>query len=329
MRLSTFISTTVSLSSSAFLIMGCSIHPLPEDVARDNTYDIVQKIRCEGREALDNISVRLLRQVPDQQTRDFAEQVANGELTVIDLFFNEKYRRRLKLDESTKALFLAYTLSAVTFDFQFLISEQNKGTAIVNARLPVTSGTFLLGGNLGAQLDRKSTRKFQVTNSFYELHKLDRARCANITTQIGNIIYPITGKIGLEEVFDTFIRLDASIGVTNEAPNKFTDTLTFTTKVNGDVTPKITLNPLPVHSLRLADASATLSSFREDQHQVAIAIAKATALTENDWKALLALDQRILNKARLDAKLKSIVIANDRRVEDLFIIPRDRINIVQ
>jgi hypothetical protein len=43
------------VSIGAFLLVGCAIHPLPENVTRDTTYDIVQKIR-EGREALDYLA---------------------------------------------------------------------------------------------------------------------------------------------------------------------------------------------------------------------------------------------------------------------------------
>src|SRR5947207_14615078 len=32
---------------------GCSIHPLPDDVTRDSTVDIVKKIRCETKKAVE------------------------------------------------------------------------------------------------------------------------------------------------------------------------------------------------------------------------------------------------------------------------------------
>lgn len=34
------------------LLIGCSIHPLPDDVSRKTTYDIVEKIRCEAKAAV-------------------------------------------------------------------------------------------------------------------------------------------------------------------------------------------------------------------------------------------------------------------------------------
>ena len=35
------------------LLIGCSIHPLPDDVSRKTTYDIVEKIRCEAKAAVE------------------------------------------------------------------------------------------------------------------------------------------------------------------------------------------------------------------------------------------------------------------------------------
>lgn len=34
-------------------LIGCSIHPIPDDVSRSTTYDIVQKIRCEAKAAVE------------------------------------------------------------------------------------------------------------------------------------------------------------------------------------------------------------------------------------------------------------------------------------
>jgi hypothetical protein len=319
--------STALVSICAFLLAGCAIHPLPENVTRDTTYDIVQKIRCEGREALDNISLRLLRKFTDRRTLDLADRIEAGELTTAEVLLNPKYRRNLVLDKETWDLFLAYTLSAVTFDFDFQISEDNNNQANANFTAPVTNGTFTLGANAGADLNRKSERKFEITNSFAELHTLDRGYCENIAARIGNIVYPITGKIGLEEVFETFVNLDSRIGVTPPAPAQgFSDKLTFLTTLSAGATPKIALTPIPDSRFRLADASATLSATRTDQHEVTIAIAKGALLTP---AAIALLDQRVLNKGRLDAKSKSKDIADQRRMEDIFIIPRNKAIIIR
>ncbi len=42
------------------LLIGCSIHPLPDDVSRKSTYDIVDKIRCEAKAAVDKHATELI-----------------------------------------------------------------------------------------------------------------------------------------------------------------------------------------------------------------------------------------------------------------------------
>jgi hypothetical protein len=42
------------------LMIGCSIHPLPDDISRKSTYDIVDKIRCEAKAAVDQYATELI-----------------------------------------------------------------------------------------------------------------------------------------------------------------------------------------------------------------------------------------------------------------------------
>src|SRR5215468_5034307 len=39
---------------ASLALIGCAIHPLPEDVSRKATYDIVDKIRCEAKAAVED-----------------------------------------------------------------------------------------------------------------------------------------------------------------------------------------------------------------------------------------------------------------------------------
>jgi hypothetical protein len=42
------------------LLIGCSVHPLPDDISRKSTYDIVDKIRCEAKAAVDQHATELI-----------------------------------------------------------------------------------------------------------------------------------------------------------------------------------------------------------------------------------------------------------------------------
>ena len=44
---------TLAVLGLSSLLIGCSIHPLPDDVSRKTTYDIVEKIRCEAKAAVE------------------------------------------------------------------------------------------------------------------------------------------------------------------------------------------------------------------------------------------------------------------------------------
>jgi hypothetical protein len=310
--------SAVLVCSFALLLASCAIHPLPEDVTRNTTFDIVRKIRCEGLEALDNISIRLLRTSTYPPLLEAADRIAAGELRVVDFMSNPKYRAIVQhLDPSVQWLFEAYTLTAVTFDFEFMITEDNNNQVVADFGMLLTRGLFSIGGaNAGAKFDRQTDRRFQVTNSFFELHLLDHAECGSISAKIGNLIYPITGKIGLEEVFDTFVKLDSGVTLVSTTTSRFSDTLTFTTTLSAGVAPKITLNPGPVNQLRLSDATVTLTETRTDVHKVAVSLAKGALI-------------KSLDQARLEAKKASKIVADQRRMEDFFILPRDKVIVVQ
>ena len=51
---------------------------------------------------------------------------------------------------------------------------------------------------------------------------------------------------------------------------QFTDKIVFTTRINAGLTPKLELNPTPVHKLTL---NGELSASREDIHEVIVDIA--------------------------------------------------------
>ena len=46
------------VATLACALTGCSIHPLPDDVSRSSTFDIVERIRCEVHEGLQSLPLR-------------------------------------------------------------------------------------------------------------------------------------------------------------------------------------------------------------------------------------------------------------------------------
>jgi hypothetical protein len=63
-----------------YLLGGCAIHPQPKDVTGISTFDIVQQIRCETRQAVIHLALEWLtstsKQV-DAPSRELGLQIAN------------------------------------------------------------------------------------------------------------------------------------------------------------------------------------------------------------------------------------------------------------
>lgn len=271
----------ISIVVCAVSITGCATHPLPKQVTRDTTLSIVEKIHCEAREALDNISIALLRRSDQPATLRFADRIENGTMFVRDF---EKVEYGRLLDPRVIGELQVFTLSSVVFDFRFDITVTNDNSITANFLRPILQplGSFTLGLNAGKKLMRQNERKFQIGTTFYLLHqeRFDAENCSDIVARHRHIIYPITGKIGLEEVFDTFVGLSGlsgGLGTGNDPQNKtkkFIDKLTFTTTLNAKATPKLTLTPISDPRFRLADISGSFESKRSDIHEVSISVAK-------------------------------------------------------
>ena len=84
-----------------------------------------------------------------------------------------------------------------------------------------------------------------------------------------NWTYPITGRIGLDEVVRTYFVLDRG----GTELRSFSDQLSFTTTIGGSIKPSVELNPL-AGQLRLTEASGSLVANRTDVHKVRIVIAQ-------------------------------------------------------
>jgi hypothetical protein len=322
-----FVGLTLSLTA-------CAIHPLPDDVTRESTYHIVQKIRCEAREALTKLAVRALRESHQPSTLDLAQQIEDGRLRVTEIF--EKPHLQTLVDRQVHNNFDIFALSAVALAFTFTITEGNNNTANATFKMPFTNGLFQLTADAGGKLDRVAERKLEANHTFLELYELtDPAVCAKIAAGGGNFIYPITGKIGLEEVFETFYLMNRPYNPALKSPDDeafknhragrdvkdFSDELKFTTKFNMGATPSITLDPVP-QKFRLTSASLTSSALREDLHKVVISVDigdPVTSLMDARGRAGL----RALNAAAQGAKRQASRRVKELRMENFISTVRD------
>lgn len=307
----TIVSRLAFALSAGLLVGACSIHPLPEDTTRHTTIEIVQKIRCEARDALDQITVELMRESRDPLTISIANEIEAGRLTAVEAF-ERNYKR---LDRNIVELANLFTTSAVGFGFTFTMTENDDVDGAANFRLPTPASVFTLGFDGWKKLKRSNARKFNMATTFFDLHgEVKREDCVQISAKSGNFVYPISGQIGLSEVFRTFMRLHLikglSIAEVKTDTDRFSDTLTFTTDVKAGVHPKITLTPGPLRSFRLSDVSVNVNVGRIDEHKVIVSLARGARFTS-------------FAEARAEAKKRALMIINDVRTEDFFVRQND------
>ena len=226
------------------LLGGCTIHPLPEDVARDTTVLIVQKIRCEARDAV--LAVQKSWSEPyGSYRRDSANFVA------------------------------AFGATAIGYEFNLDMIEQATSGATLNLDNPFSNGNRRLG--VGTALDRKreNTRVFRIADSFAGLLvDLTAEDCRFKSGTRPNFIYPITGTVGLREMIDTFVTLyrDANLAppTATESPS-LADTIEFETVISGSLNPSIQLSKV-THGVGLTDFSIGHAATRKDNHKLFVAL---------------------------------------------------------
>lgn len=254
----------ILLSCCAFAFGGCSIHPLPDDVTRLATRQIVHHIRCEARTAIKHAIMDYLRKV---ERTDFLNRLATNQLP-----FQELDQHLYELPAKVRANIVKYERAAITYDFTFDITEQNTVAAEVDFVNLLSHGTFAMPSKGINDLQRQTVRLFRVNDNFGELIRLDSC------TEDGspeNLMYPVSGTIGLGEMIETFVDLNEYQRLTGtkdtDTVPTMTDTFNFQTTISGSVAPQVTLTPLN-HLFRVSGASLTASALRKDIHKVIVAM---------------------------------------------------------
>jgi len=224
-------------------LSACSVHPIPDDVTRLSTADIVKSIRCEILAGLESFT-------PNEMAK--AAPIVRA--------------------------------TTIGYEFTFNITEDNNANG-------AEGGPFLKFANGGkvkldltghAALHRNNFRKFTIIEPLLDLAKDDnRARCSDRTTR-ANWTYPIAGKIGMDEVVRTYLKLEmlSELDVTKKAGGPFNnvvfaDELQFTTGFGAGSTTTLVLDAV-VGRLKVTNASINVGASRDDIHKVIVALTRKT-----------------------------------------------------
>ena len=238
-------------------LTGCSVHPIPDEVSPIPTQEIARSARCEMRLGLF-----------DQVKRILGEAGIKN-FDVMDLQTREGRRRILPVPPPPlKAILDDYGKVAVAYDFEFEITEHDNLDSNLAFKLPFTApSSFDLSAAGSLHKTRVGKRTFSAQETFADLI-LRNDWCDGFAPRDRNILYPITGSIGLRKVVETFIALSEQGG----GKDSFVDALAFTTTISGSVNPSVKLNPVP-NSFRLVSATAGAAADRTDLHKVKISLA--------------------------------------------------------
>jgi hypothetical protein len=221
---------------------GCSMHPLPGDFSRKSTYDIVEKIRCEGAEAL--------RDIPPGHP--FLKSVYIG----YDFDFN-----------------ITETNGLGSADNAHLLSFQGSRPS---------GRTVTLDVSANASLSRVAHRTFRVVESLEKLRTADctpgRAHARPLYPITGSIGMGeiVRTYVGLERIttLGTVEGTSGIPGAPSDSPVVFSDVLTFTTTLGASADTTLTLSAVGVGSFKLTGASLFGNASRSDTHMLTVAIAR-------------------------------------------------------
>lgn len=268
------------------LLVGCAIHPVPEDVTGVDTPDIVKQIRCETREALTDIIKEKLKDWAERGSDEagvLLRQYDSEPDSISDfhpnLFPGPKY-------VEVRRLIDLFAETGIAYNYDLQMTENNDLTTDINLLKPLTKPAFSLAINAGALRRRANQRTFTTTDTFgYLVTQLNRRNrygehYCDRKIVLKNYIYPIAGHVGINRTVRTFIELTVFGGLGGSAaqqgkgPPTIVDKLTFTTTINMSATPKVEFTPI-TDSFQLANASLKASVDRSDRHEVAIGLAIA------------------------------------------------------
>ena len=235
---------------------------------------IAALVRCQTRDAIRHA----IRQNIEAARSPFLyERMARGELLVWLDSDPENYRR-LKWEKFTPELrdpFLFYKDTAVSFDFTIDSTEMN--TAGVNLTLlkKLAAGTDNIGLVAKNDRTREVKRHFRSFDTFDSLARLMREDvCYNMPTQ-ANPVYPTAGLLRINSLVDSFLIANQWGNLAGDEKNyttgQMSDTLTFTTKWTGNLSPSTTADPV-VGSWVPTSASLNFDNSRQDLHTIIILI---------------------------------------------------------
>jgi hypothetical protein len=152
--------------------------------------------------------------------------------------------------------------AAIAYGFTFNAVERNNLSAGLGFTFPVLpAGRWILGLDAGVSRYREGENVVDLGEILSNLGSLDGSAARPEAHG-----YPITGKVGIQEVVDRFVAVNALSGVVQK---KFTRSLRYELKVNGGLKPSISVIPSTGY---VRDGNLNATADRQDVHKLLIAL---------------------------------------------------------
>jgi hypothetical protein len=258
---------------------GCSLYPVIDDVGYLRTEEIVLYGRCEVRSALFDYLLKneiIPRDIVylDEENKVYhpdRQKLLQAEIKKAKEF--EKSKMEPSNPEQHRLRYLARLIRvAIAYSFDFHITEHNSAGGSAGFRMPWAATNVLDVGAAGAiDLTRVGSRVFGTEDSWEDYLLGDFSPKCDGTPwdqRTRNVLYPLTGSIGVGNVVRTFIEIEGQGG----AKDNFVDTLTFTTDVGGGIDAAVKIAPVP-SQFRLVSATASVAASRVDIHKLTVSLA--------------------------------------------------------
>ncbi|SEI04189.1 hypothetical protein SAMN02799625_05060 [Methylobacterium sp. UNC300MFChir4.1] len=261
----------ISLVLAALVSSGCSIKPIPDTVTGFSTYRIAERVKCEAQGAVAAAITKRLRDDKNERGLEIANLIDRDPRNVRLL---KDYSR---LPEIQRKSFGLFDDTIAVFDFQLRMTESNNLGGGTNLGNPITTGLNLVGLKLSDNKERQNFRTFRITTNIVDLmfENCDPVQQYDPKFKYQNFEYPIAGRIGLDETFQTYfeIAFTNKLGPLKELSGQspFVDTIKFTTFVSGEISTGIAATPAG-RGYQFRDANLAFGASRRDEHQLIVGL---------------------------------------------------------
>jgi hypothetical protein len=253
----------------SFVLAGCTVHPLQQDVTGMRTLEVVNYIRCETRLAIQNKAIDSLREYSqDERTAYLADELSKrrGQIWKVN-------PNRDLADAKERAFYFRYIQTGIAYDFTFDITEDNLASGSADPIRLITNGTAGIGLSASGDFKRNNLRHFIVSETFKDLLENPTLVCGD-DYRPASYTYPISGSIGMAELISTFVDLNELKPLASDKSTSkvFADTLTFTTTLMGSASPHVLLSAAGNRWGLASPANIVGSASRIDKHALIVGL---------------------------------------------------------